>query len=267
MTRKVAVVTGASRGIGKQLAVDLAKDGFDVACLARSSAAQPSKLPGTVEETADLVRRAGREALAVALDVRDEDAIAGFAEKLYASWGRCDLLVNNAAVAPPLPALDDTTRRWRLAVDVNLSGPFYFIYHLGRRMREQASGARSEPKASGVHQAGGRIVNVSSLAAVFPEFGRASYTATKLALEGMTQALGFDLAGQVAVNCLRIDVPVWSEGFDETLPEGHQLEFEDPVIISDAILWLAKQPIEHTGKIHGVKELRAAGVVRPQTRV
>jgi NAD(P)-dependent dehydrogenase (short-subunit alcohol dehydrogenase family) len=252
MTRKVAVVTGASRGIGKQLAVDLAKDGFDVACLARSSAAQPSKLPGTVDETADLVRRAGRQALAVALDVRDEDAIAAFAEKLYASWGRCDLLVNNAAVAPPQRALDDSTRRWRLAVDVNLNGPFYFIYHLGRRMREQKDG---------------RVVNLSSLAAAFPEFGRASYTATKLALEGMTQALGHDLAGQLAVNCLRIDVPVWSEGFDETLPEGHQLEFEDPVIISDAILWLAKQPIEHTGRIHGVKELRAAGVVRPETRV
>jgi NAD(P)-dependent dehydrogenase (short-subunit alcohol dehydrogenase family) len=258
MTRKVAVVTGASRGIGKQLAVDLAKDGFDVACLARSSTAQPSKLPGTVDETADLVRRAGREALAVALDVRDEDAIAGFAEKLYASWGRCDLLVNNAAVAPPLRALDDTTRRWRLAVDVNLNGPFYFLYHFGRRMREQASGA---------HRAGGRVVNVSSLASVTPSFGRASYTATKIALEGMTQALAHDLAGEVAVNCLRIDLPVWSEGFDETLPEGHQLAFEDPVVISDAILWLAKQPIAHTGRIHSVTELRHAGVVRPQTRV
>jgi NAD(P)-dependent dehydrogenase (short-subunit alcohol dehydrogenase family) len=252
MTRKVAVVTGASRGIGKQLAVDLAKNGFDVACLARSSAAQPSKLPGTVDATADEVRRAGREALAVALDVRDEDAIAAFAEKLYASWGRCDLLVNNAAVAPPRRALDDTTRRWRLAVDVNLNGPFYFMYHLGRRMREQGEG---------------RAVNLSSLAAAFPAFGRASYTATKLALEGMTQALGHDLAGQVAVNCLRIDVPVYSEGFDETLGGEHQFEFEDPVIISDAILWLAKQPIAHTGRIHSVTELRAEGIVRPQTRV
>ncbi len=252
MTRKVAVVTGASRGIGKQLAVDLAKNGFDVACLARSSAEHPSKLPGTVDATADLVRREGREALAVSLDVRDEDAVAAFAEKLYTRWGRCDLLVNNAAVAPPLRALDDTTRRWRLAVDVNLNGPFYFLYHLGRRMREQGEG---------------RAVNLSSLAAAFPAFGRASYTATKLALEGMTQALGHDLAGQLAVNCLRIDVPVWSEGFDETLSGEHTFEFEDPVIVSDAILWLARQPIEHTGKIHSVTELRAEGIVRPQTRV
>jgi len=85
---------------------------------------------------------------------------------------------------------------------VNLNGPFYFLYHLGRRMREQD---------------GGRAVNVSSQAALAPSFGRASYTATKLGLEGLTQALGHDLAGRVAVNCLRIDVPVYSEGFDETL--------------------------------------------------
>ncbi len=252
MTRKVAVVTGASRGIGRQLAMDLAQAGYDVACLARSSAEQPSKLPGTVDETADLVRKAGREALAVALDVRDEDAITAFAERLYDEWGRCDLLVNNAAVAPPLRALDDTTRRWRLAVDVNLNGPFYFMYHLGRRMREQGSG---------------HVINMSSLAAAFPQFGRASYTATKLALEGLTQALGHDLAGRVAVNALRIDVPVWSEGFDETLAGGAKPEFEDPVIISDAVFWMLRQPITHTAQIHSVTELRARGAVRPQTRV
>ena len=174
------------------------------------------------------MRRAGREALAVSLDVRDEDAIAAFAQRLFETWGRCDVLVNNAAVAPPLRALDDTTRRWRLAVDVNLNGPFYFLYHLGRRMREQGSG---------------HVINMSSLAAAFPAFGRASYTATKLALEGLTQALGHDLAGRVAVNCLRIDVPVWSEGFDTTLAGERKPEYEDPVIISDAVLWLIRQPI------------------------
>jgi len=252
MARRVAVVTGASRGIGRQLAEDLARDGFDVACLARTSREHPSKLPGSVEETAELVRKAGREALAVSLDVRDEDAIAGFAERLYEGWGRCDLLVNNAAVAPPLPALEDSTRRWRLAVDVNLSGPFYFLYHLGRRMREQGDA---------------RAVNMSSLAAAYPSFGRASYTATKLGLEGLTQALAHDLSGRVAVNCLRIDVPVWSEGFDTTLAGERKPQYEDPVIISDAVLWMARQPMSHTGRIHTVTELRAEGIVRPQTTV
>jgi NAD(P)-dependent dehydrogenase (short-subunit alcohol dehydrogenase family) len=100
---------------------------------------------------------------------------------------------------------------------------------------------------------------------VFPQFGRASYTATKLALEGMTQALAHDLHGQVAVNCLRIDMPVWSEGFAETL-SGQEIHFEEPVICSDAILWLANQPLSHTGEIHTLTELREQGVVRPETR-
>jgi NAD(P)-dependent dehydrogenase (short-subunit alcohol dehydrogenase family) len=252
VTRKVAVVTGASRGIGRQLAADLARNGYDVACVARSSLAQPSKLPGTVEETADLVRKAGREALAVSLDVRDEEAIAAFAQRLLETWGHCDVLVNNAAVAPPRRALDDTTRRWRLAVDVNLNGPFYFIYYLGRRMAERGSG---------------HVLDLSSIAAAFPAFGRASYTATKLALEGLTEALAHDLAGRVAVNCIRIDMPIWTEGFDATLPADFDRSwFEDAVIMSDAVLWLAKQALDYTGKILTLGDLRARGVVRAPTK-
>src|SRR5262249_57286957 len=128
------------------------------------------------------VERCGRRALAVGLDVQNEGAVAALAERVYRDWGRCDLLINNAAVAPPRPALDDSIRRWRLAVDVNLNGPFYLTWHLGRRMR-----------ATG----GGRVINVSSGAAVMPEFGRPSYTATKLPLEGLTQALGHPPPGGV----------------------------------------------------------------------
>lgn len=249
MSQKVAIVTGASRGIGKRLSIDLAKAGYDVACVARSSRARPSKLPGTVDETAEAVRAHGRRALAEGLDVRDEQAVASLAERVYDSWGRCDLLVNNAAVAPPRPALEDSTGRWRLAVDVNLNGPFYLAYYLCGRMAKHG---------------GGQVINVSSAAAVYPQFGRASYTATKRALEGLTEALAHDLRDQVAVNCLRIDVPVYSEGFEFTMP-GDYSEYEDPVIISDAVLWLTRQPITHTGRIHTVNELRAEGIVREPT--
>jgi hypothetical protein len=69
-----------------------------------------------------------------------------------------------------------------------------------------------------------------------PQFRRPNYTATKLALEGLTQALGYELKGRVAVNVLRLDLPVWSEGFAATLPEDTDLFFEDPVIMSDAVL-------------------------------
>ncbi|HWP65922.1 MAG TPA: SDR family oxidoreductase [Candidatus Limnocylindria bacterium] len=249
---RVAVVTGASRGIGRQLAVDLAADGWDVVCTARSSAEHPGRLPGTIDETAAAVRAAGRRAMAVSLDVQDEAGIAALAERVYADWGRCDLLVANAAVAPPRPALEDTTRRWRLAVDVNLNAPFYCCYYFCPRMA-----------AAG----GGRVITVSSGAAVTPSFGRASYTATKLALEGMSQALAHDLAGRVAVNCIRIDLPIWTEGFDATLPDDFDTSFfEDAVIMTDAVRWLAAQELACTGQVVTLGELRTRGVVRPPTR-
>ncbi len=252
---RVAVVTGASRGIGKALCRDLAAAGYDVVCAARSSSAKgtPARLPGTVEETASEVEARGRRAMAVALDVRGEPAVAELADRVYREWGRCDLLVNNAAIAPPGRALDDSTARFRLAVDVNLNGPFYLCYHLGRRMREAGDG---------------RIVNISSAVAQLPAFGRTSYTVTKRGLEALGESLACELAGRVAVNCIRLELPVWTEGFEATLPEGADTSsFEDPVIMSDAVLWLTRQPLDYTGQILTIGELRERGAVRPRTPV
>ena len=250
MSAPVALVTGASRGIGKQLAVDLAENGYDVVCAARSSSDHPSKLPGTIDETAELVRAKGRRAIAAPLDVRDEDAVKALADRVFAELGRCDLLINNAAIAPPLPALQDSTKRWRLAVDINVNGPFYLCYYLCPRMPAGA----------------GRVINVSSGAVTFPEFGRPSYTATKAALEGLTDGLAFELRGNVAVNTLRLDLRVWSEGFADTLGPNSDAPFEDPVIMTDAVLWMLKQPIDFTGQTLVVSELRKQGIVRPETR-
>jgi 7-alpha-hydroxysteroid dehydrogenase len=249
MSAPVALITGASRGIGKQLAVDLATEGYDIVCVARSTSDARSKLPGTIDETAELVRAKGRRALAVGLDVRDEQAIADLADRVFSELGRCDVLINNAAVAPPKPALEDSTKRWRLGVDVNVNGPFYFIYYFHRRMPAGA----------------GRVINISSGAAAAPEFGRASYMTTKLALEGMTEALGYELRGKIAVNALRLDATVWSEGFAETLPPDSGYAFEHPVIMTDGVLWMLRQPIEFTGKVLKVQELRKQGIIRPLT--
>jgi citronellol/citronellal dehydrogenase len=242
-------VTGASRGIGKRLCADLAAAGYDVVCTARSSDASRGGLPGTIEETAGLVRAAGRRALPVALDVRDEAGVAALAERVFGDWGRCDLLVNNAALAPPRPALEDSTKRWRLGVEVNVNGPFYFVYYFAPRMAKGDA----------------RIVNISSGASQAPDFGRAGYTTTKAALEAMTRALAHDLRGRVALNCIRLEVPVWTEGFAATLPPDVDFPFEDPIIMSDAVLWLARQPLDLTGEVLTIGELRARGAVRPFT--
>ena len=254
MSSPVAVVTGASRGIGRQFCVDLASAGYDVVCAARSSAASPGALPGTIDDTARAVEARGRRAMPVTLDVRDEDAIEALARRIECELGRCDVLVNNAAVAPPGPALDAPTKRWRLAVDVNLNGPFYLVHHL-RRLLEAAEG-------------GGRVVNISSGAAETPGFGRVSYTTTKRGLEAMTEALAHDLRGKVAVNCIQLDLAVWTEGFDATLPDGFDTSrFEDPVIMSDALLYILKHDLEFTGRVLKTTEMRAQGAIRPVTSI
>jgi len=214
------------------------------------SSAKAGKLPGTIDETADQVRALGRRVMPVALDVRDEDAIHALADRVFGEWGRCDLLVNNAAVAVPGAALPALSKRWRLVVDVNLNGPFYLMQAVCPRMT-----------------AGGQVINISSAAAHLPEFGRPSYSATKAALESLTRALAHELKGKVSVNCVQIDMLVWSEGFALTLGEGDYSDFEDPVVVSDAVLWLSKQPVSYTGQILTITGLRGKGVVRPVTRI
>ena len=248
----VALITGASRGIGKQLSVDLAKEGYDIVAAARSSSDSPGKLPGTIDETASLVEKEGRRALSVPLDVRDEDAIKALADQVYAEFGRCDLLINNAAIAPPTPALQDSTKRWRQAVDINVNGPFYLMYYFCPKMAEAG---------------GGRVINISSGASQAPYFGRASYTTTKRALEALTECIAHDLQGKVGVNCIQLELSVWTEGYTATLGEGNYDGFEDPVIMSDAVLWLAKQPLDYSGKVLTIAQMREMGAVRPVTQV
>lgn len=249
MTNKVAVITGASRGIGKRLAVDLADKGYDIVCTARSSSDSPGKLAGTIDETASLVEAKGRKAMPVALDVRDADGVQALAERVYSEWGRCDVLVNNAAVAPPGLSLEEPVKRWTLAVDVNVNGPFYFMHAFAPRMDQ------------------GHVINISSGASLAPQFNRASYTVTKRALEALTECHAWELRGKTSVNCIQLELSVWTEGYTATLGEGNYEGFEDPVIMSDAVVWLTEQPIDYTGHVLTIAKMREMGVVRPVTKV
>ena len=252
LANKVALITGASRGIGKQLAIDFADAGYDIVAVARSTAASPTKLPGTIDETAQLVRDAGQRCVTIGADLQEADAIDRIVDTTYAELGQVDVLINNAAVAPPGKALDGSRNRWRLAVDINVNAPFYLMHAICPRMA-----------ASG----GGAVINIGSGAAISPEFGRVSYTTTKRALEAMSESLAHDLAGTgVSVNCLRLELSVYSEGYAFTLGErAKEMEFEDPIIMSDACLWMVAQGPEWTGRIVTIADLRKYGAVRPQT--
>jgi NAD(P)-dependent dehydrogenase (short-subunit alcohol dehydrogenase family) len=253
MSDKVAFITGASRGIGKQLAVDFARHGYDVVCVARSVSGTPTKLPGTVDETAELVRRENRRALAIGADLQAEDQVLGAVERAHREFGRIDVLVNNAAIAIPGPTMPLPMRKWRLSMEINVNAPLVLMKAICPRMGEGG---------------GGHVINVSSAAAVMPEFGRASYTVTKVALESLNQCMAYELASSgVAVNVMRIDVPIWSEGFVFTLDGIDTSDFEDPVIMSDACLWLVQQPSSYSGHILTITGLRQQGVVRPRTRI
>jgi citronellol/citronellal dehydrogenase len=251
VSKPVVVITGASRGIGRQLAIDFARKGYDVACIARSTTESGGgKLPGTVEETVAEVENAGGRGLALSVDIRNEEEVGNAADRVYEAFSRCDVVINNAAVAVPGKTLDLPTKSWRLGVDVNINGAFYIIMHFAPRM---------------IAAGGGRIINISSLASRAPEFGRINYTVTKRALEAMTEGFAHEMRGKMAVNCIRLELAVWSEGFAATLGEADKKRFEHPVIMSDAALWLADQPVDYTGQIVEIGQLREKGIVRGVT--
>ena len=191
------------------------------------------------------------KAIAVGLDVRDEEGIQALAERVRNEFGRCDLVVNNAAIAPPGATLTAPLRRWRMAMDINVHGPMYFMYFFAPLLAES----------------NGRVINISSSASIAPEFGRASYTTTKRALEALTECMGFEMKAKVAVNCIRLELSVWSEGYTFTLPDMDFSDFEDPIIMSDATFWLLRQPLSYTGKVLTISDMRAMGAVRAVTRI
>jgi NAD(P)-dependent dehydrogenase (short-subunit alcohol dehydrogenase family) len=184
---KVAVVTGAGSGIGRVVAVGLAKDGFALALAGRR--------PGPLEETAELVRKAVDDAapLVVRTDVADEESVGALFSAVEEAWGRVDVLFNNAgAAAPPIPMEDLSLDQWRTVVDVNLTGAFLCAQAAIRLMKRQS------PK-------GGRIINNGSISAYVPRPKSAPYTATKHAVTGLTRSIALDGRGH-GIACGQIDI-------------------------------------------------------------
>lgn len=180
LTGRIVVVTGASRGIGRGIALELARAGAAVAVTARNVA----DLAGTVRD----VEAAGSRALAVALEVRDRASIRAAADAVEARLGPVDVLVNNAGVQRLRPALEVTEDDWDFVLDVNLRGLFFCCQELGRRMVERRRG---------------KIVNVSSAAATVPSAERAAYASSKAGVLALTRVLAFEWAPHgVTVNAV-----------------------------------------------------------------
>jgi len=140
LSGNVAVVTGSSRGIGKAIAVGLAREGADIVVASRTEI-ENERLPGTIYKTADEVRALGRRALPVRCDVTSEQSINDMVVKALAEFGRIDILVNNAGVAYPYPLVETPLKRWELMLKVNLTGAFLCIKAVLPKMIEQNSGS------------------------------------------------------------------------------------------------------------------------------
>lgn len=235
---KVAVVTGASRGIGRAIALALATAGADVVCAARSTDASPSKLPGTIDETAHQVMALGRRALAIPMNLAKNEEVEAMARRTLEEFGRVDILVNNAGISAPGSFLELAVKRWDLVMNVNLRGAYLCIRAFLPTMMRQKSGC---------------IVNVSSYASyAFQEdaiWGPA-YGVSKAGLERLTIDLAEEVAAyNVAVNALQIERFVASEGFVYQLPDADHSTWDKPETVGEAALWLIQRDASFTGQI------------------
>jgi NAD(P)-dependent dehydrogenase (short-subunit alcohol dehydrogenase family) len=182
---KIAMVTGAGSGIGRATALALLKEGYSVVLTGRRTEALAQTL---AEAGPD-----GARALIVPADVSDPSSVRGLFEKTRATFGRLDLLFNNAGTsAPPVPLEELTVEQWRRVVDVNLTGVFLCTQAAFRLMKEQT------PR-------GGRIINNGSISAHTPRPNSAPYTATKHALTGLTKSTALD-GRSYDIACGQIDI-------------------------------------------------------------
>jgi len=237
----VALVTGASRGVGAAVAVALAEAGCLVAGAARSTAGQPQRTPGTLDDTVARIEAAGGTALAVPTDLAVEDEVVAMVRTTVDHFGRLDLLVNNAAITFT-GDLDIAVRRYDLVMAVNLRAPWVAL-------REAAPHFR----AAG----GGAVVNVSSAAALYPYPSLAAYGVSKAGLERLTVDSARQLAPDgVAVNCFRIDIPVASEGFIANTPGMDRSSWEPAEVAAEGIVWILGQPPEFSGQLVSMWDLR-----------
>ncbi len=178
---KVAVVTGASRGLGRAIALELAVAGADVACLATRAE--------NAESTADAVRRAGRRALTVGCRVERQAEVATAFAEVQAALGPVDILVNNAGISVPTPLLAMTEENWDLHMDVNVKSVFLCTQSAVRQMKET--------------KRGGNIINIGSILGQNAAPQTLGYCTSKAAVDHMTRVLAIELAKyHIRVNCV-----------------------------------------------------------------
>ena len=226
LSGKVALVTGAGRGLGRASALLLARAGADLAVASRSTA--------ELESLCDEARAMGRDASVHALDIRSVPAIQQTVADVLERHGRIDILVNNAGTNVQQEVLDVTETDWDLVHDTNAKGAFFCAQAVGRHMVERGSG---------------KIINMCSTFANLGFYGRVSYASSKGALAQVTRVMAIEWSSKgVNVNSVGptatmtkmneklFEDPAWQERVMSRIPAGRWAEPED---IAGAVLFLA----------------------------
>ena len=190
---KVAIVTGASGGLGSEIAKALSREGAHVVALAGRNLEAAEKVVGEITAS-------GGHAVAGSIDVASPVSVEEVVEGIYEKFGRIDILVNNAGIRHDNFLIRMTDAQWEEVIEINLTGVFYLMRSVGKKMFRQRSG---------------RIINISSVAGVAGNPGQCNYSASKAGVIGLTKAAARELAmRQVTVNAIApgfIDIGMTSE--------------------------------------------------------
>lgn len=231
MAGKVALVTGGGSGIGRAASLALQADGFSVVIAGRRAAA--------LEETAALAAPSGGKMMCVTADVTDLQSVQSLFAKTRDSFGRLDVLFNNAgAGAPAVPMEDITLEQWNAVVAVNLTGSFLCAQEAIRLMKSQ------QPH-------GGRIINNGSLSAQAPRPNSAPYSSTKHAITGLTKCISLD-GRPHDIACSQIDIGNAATELSRRMggsalqPDGSRRAepFMDVKHVAEAVLYIARLPLD-----------------------
>jgi NAD(P)-dependent dehydrogenase (short-subunit alcohol dehydrogenase family) len=228
---KVALVTGAGSGIGRAVALALHNYGYSVALAGRRV--------GELEQTAAQAGNTDPRMLVAMADVTKPEQVRGLFRKVVATFGRLDLLFNNAGISTPSASIEDVTlEQWNAAVEVNLTGAFLCAQEAIRIMKSQ------QPR-------GGRIINNGSISAHAPRPNSAPYTATKHAITGLTKCISLD-GRKYDIACGQIDIGNAATEMTAPMASG-VIQANGSVIaeprmelqhVCDAVLYMANLPLD-----------------------
>ena len=242
---KVAIVTGASRGIGAAIAKLLAEEGASVALCARNLAA--------CEATAQVVRDAGAEAMAMSVDVADAAQVDACVKAVIEKFGRIDIMVNNAGITKDGLLMRMTDADWDAVIDTNLKGTFLFTRAVTRPMMKN--------KAADGSMQGGSIINITSVVGITGNAGQANYTASKGGVISLTKTVAKELGSRnircnaIAPGFIRSDM---TDSLSDELKAAYMANiplkrFGEAEDIAKAVVWLAGDDSSYvTGQIISV---------------